>query len=144
MDDVIILGSKEEIFASVEPLREFCLAEKLILRKEKIKIHPIRDGVKFCGYDIIDGKLFAGKRIRLGFQHFMDRLDALSEKEKLSPTLTKSDRNRLRSVYASRKGCFALTSGGSSYIESRGSAEFIRGGNANNGTNDGVFTLNLN
>lgn len=144
MDDVLIVGSRSEILASMDRIREFCLGENLILRAEKTKIHPIRDGVKFCGYEIREGRLLAGRRIRLGFQRFMDVLADVSEAEKIQPVLNRSDWDRLRSIHASRSGCFRVTDPGLAYAKTRGTAEFIRGGNANNGTNDGVFTLNLN
>lgn len=144
MDDIVLVGEKSEILASVPKIRDFCLREKLILRPDKTKVHPVRDGVKFVGYDIRDSRIFVGKRIRSGYQKFMDRMETSGILDGQSSLFSENDILRLRSMQASRVGHFALSPSGSAYLAMRGSIEFIRGGNANNGTNAGIFTLNLN
>ncbi|MBP8017074.1 hypothetical protein KAZ01_03640 [Candidatus Gracilibacteria bacterium] len=141
MDDVIIIGTKNEIKKQKQNMFDFLLKEKLILHPNKISFHPILNGVKFTGYVIKNNQIYAGKRIKSSFQKFMDKTENL-DFQKLNLRL--EDRKSIISKYFSRTGCFNITNFGNNYLKQRGIIDFIRGANWNNTSNAGVFTLNLN
>jgi len=109
MDDTILCGEKAKVLECMPMIRDFCLRDCLILPDIRVKIHPISDGVKFCGYQIRDGHIFAGKRICHGIHQFLDRVERIIEQESLTPVLTDSDQKKIRSRFASRAGGFIVT-----------------------------------
>ncbi len=141
MDDVIIIGTKNEIKKQKQNMFDFLLKEKLILHPNKISFHPILNGVKFTGYVIKNNQIYAWKRIKSSFQKFMDKTENL-DFQKLNLRL--EDRKSIISKYFSRTWCFNITNFWNNYLKQRGIIDFIRGANWNNTSNAGVFTLNLN
>jgi hypothetical protein len=141
MDDVIILGTKDKLNFARNKILDFIKWEKLILNPKKISFNVADDGLKFVGYKIKDNIIFVWKKIKKSFLRFSDLLDSIKNK---NYRLTNYDIKRIDSMYSSRIWCFKITDFWKNFILKRGNTDFLRGGNANNGLNTGVFTLNLN
>jgi len=121
MDDVILIGDKATLQASRTRIDDFVKSQKLILHPKKVSFHPVAPWVRFAGYEIRDDNIFAGKRIKLSFQRFMDTY------EKNYQDITDPDRNIrlwISSKYFSRTWCFKITNFWTNYIAQRGIVDF--------------------
>lgn len=141
MDDLVLIWKKDDLIRAKEKIIDFVKQEKLILNPKKINFNLVEDWIKFVWYKIKDNKIFVGKKIKKAFLKFWDYLEEI-EKEKLY--LNKDDIKRIDSVYFSRTGCFKIATYWNNYLKKRGNTDFLRGGNANNASNTGIFTMNLN
>jgi RNA-directed DNA polymerase len=141
MDDVLILWDKEKLNYVKKEIFKFVVKEKLILNPKKTSFNLVSDWISFVWYKLKDNKIFAWKRIKKSFLKFSD---SLIELEKKNLKLTSEDISRLSSMYYSRTWCFKITNFWENFIKKRENIDFLRGGNANNTSNTGVFALNLN
>ena len=141
MDDLLILWDKYKLKELKQEIFKFVLWEKLILNPKKTSFNLVKDWVKFIWYKIFKNKIFVWKRIKKSFLKFTDELIYL-EKKKLN--LTKNDIPRIESMYYSRTWCFKITDFWENFIKKRKNIDFLRGANDNNGSNSGIFTMNLN
>jgi hypothetical protein len=141
MDDVVLLWIKEQLIDAKLKISSFVKEEKLILNPHKISFNLVEDWLIFVWYKIYSGNIYAWKRIKKSFLKMTDTIDCMLNK---NIYITNEDKKRIDSVYYSRVWCFKITTFWKKYIEKRGNTDFIRGANANNGANTGLFTVNLN
>jgi hypothetical protein len=141
MDDVVILWTKNELNFTKNKIMEFIGKEKLILNPQKISFNLVRDWIKFVWYKIKDSKIFVWKKIKKSFLVFTDFLNDMKYR---NYNLTLCDVKRIDSMYFSRTWCFKITDFWENFVRCRENTDFLRGGNANNAANAGIFTLNLN
>ena len=121
MDDIIIIGDKDELLAKKPLILEFCRKEDLIVHPRKIGLHPVERGVKFIGYHIKRGHIFAGKRIKHNFQRFSDIFFSVNP---ANLDLNLAEKKSILSKYFSRFGSFVVCRFGQKYIEARGTVDF--------------------
>ena len=94
-----MLGPKEKLLKYRSDIEDFVKKEKLILHPRKVSFHPISSGIKFTGYQIKHGRIYAGKRIKLSFQKFVDTIEKVDLSD---PLLTKQNKDAIMSKYFSR------------------------------------------
>ena len=141
MDDILLLGKKEELKEAKKLIIDFVLNDKLILNPKKISFNLLSDWIKFVWYVLKDNKIFVWKKIKKWFLNFFDYLE---NNQNIIKYLNKDDIKRINSMYFSRIGSFKISSYWMNFIKKRGNIDFLRGGNSNNAANTGLFTLNLN
>ena len=139
MDDIVILWDLKTLNCVKSEIYDFVKKEKLILNPKKISLNLVSDGIKFVWYKIKWWKVYVWKHAKNKTNKFLD----VSESLKLW-FLQENDFKKINSSLKRRLWVFTHSSFWLNYFKKRGDTDVLRGGNANNGANTGIFTLNLN
>ncbi len=139
MDDILILWNKKSLSEAKDVLFKLAWKNKLILNPKKVSFNIVWDWINFVWYKIWNNKIYVWKSTKNKTNKFLDVLNWLD--------INKFDENDLKKINSSLQSRFWVFSHSSfwvNYFKNRGNIDFIRGANANNGSNAGVFTMNLN
>jgi len=139
MDDILIIWDLKTLNYVKLEIYNFVKKEKLILNPKKVSLNLVSDGIKFVWYKIKWGKVYVWKSTKNKLNKFLDTLGNLDLE-----FLQENDFKKINSSLKRRLWVFTHSSFGLNYFKKMESTDFLRGGNANNGANTGLFTLNLN